>query len=337
MGTDDGDVAAAAAGDEAAFARVVGRYRTELFAHSYRMLASAPDAEEALQDALLDAWRGLPGFAGRSSVRTWLYRITTNACLRSVRRRPTRRLSPDLGPARESTDELGPPMPGPVWVEPLLEETPGTDPAARYLRREGVELAFVAALQHLPGTQRAALIMRDVLAFSAEETAAVLDTTTASVTSALQRARRTVADRVDRTDQGAELARLGDAGQRELVDAFVSAWERSDVNGLLELLTADARFTMPPLPAWFEGRGSIGRFVSERMFVTAWRLVPTRANGQLAFYCYQSGTDGTFRLGAVNVLSLREGRICWIAGFVDPARLSTYGVPEILEEFPGDR
>jgi RNA polymerase sigma-70 factor (TIGR02960 family) len=329
---------AARRGDPAAFERLVAGYRRELYAHCYRMLGSVQDAEDALQESLLGAWRGLASFEVRSSLRAWLYRVSTNACLRLISRRPHRMLSPEHGPPRRDTDDLGEPVLGPVWLEPWLDDEPAgdpgdADPAARYLRRESVELAFVAALQHLPGTQRAVLILREVLQFSAAEVARILDTTPASVNSALQRARKTVDERVPRTAQQAELEALGSDGRRELVDAFVSAWERADVPALLDLLAEDAQFTMPPLPAWFRGREDVGRFFAERVFASAWRLVPLRANGQLGFACYslEPGAD-RFRLGAINLLSLRAGRIVEIAGSLDPAVHRHFGLPA---ELPG--
>jgi RNA polymerase sigma-70 factor (TIGR02960 family) len=316
-------------GDEAAFELLVERHRGELYAHCYRMLGSVQDAEDALQESLLGAWRGLAGFEGRSSPRTWLFRVATNACLRLSSRRPRRMLSFDHGPARSDTRDLGEPVTGPVWLEPWPDDLPADDepdPAAAYLRRESVELAFVAALQHLPGTQRAVLILREVLGFTATEVAGILDTTPASVNSAMQRARVTLQQRMPQRTQQAELAALGPGGRRAVVDAFVSAWERADVPALLDLLVEDARFTMPPLPAWFDGREDVSRFLAERVFATPWRLVPIAANGQPAFACYQY--DGErFRLGAVNVLSLRDGQISWIAGFVDPQMLRHFSVP----------
>jgi RNA polymerase sigma-70 factor (ECF subfamily) len=316
-------------GDEAAFELLVERHRGELYAHCYRMLGSVHDAQDALQESLLGAWRGLAGFEGRSSLRTWLFRVATNACLRLSSRRPRRILSFDHNPARSDTRDLGEPVTGPVWLEPWPDDEPADDepdPAAAYLRRESVELAFVAALQHLPGTQRAVLILRDVLGFTTAEVAGILDTTPAAVNSAVQRARATVQQRVAQRTQQAELAALGPGGRRALVDAFVSAWERADIPALVDLLTEDARFTMPPLPAWFDGREDVGRFLAERVFATPWRLVPIAANGQPAFACYQY--DGErFRPGAVNVLSLREGQISWIAGFVDPQIFGYFSVP----------
>jgi RNA polymerase sigma-70 factor (TIGR02960 family) len=334
-------LASARRGDPAAFERLVDSYRRELYAHCYRMLGSVQDAEDALQESLLGAWRDIAGFEGRSSLRAWLYRVTTNACLRLIARRPQRMRSMDHGPAWRDTDDLGDPVEGPVWLEPWPDEPAsgepgGTDPASSYLRRESVELAFIAALQHLPGTQRAVLILREVLEFSAAEVARILDTTPASVNSALQHARKTVDERVPPATQRAELDALGPDGRRELVDAFVAAWERADVPALLELLAEDARFTMPPLPAWFLGREDIARFFNERMFATPWRLAPVRANGQLAFACYQGEAGGDrFRLGAINVLSLRDGRIVEIAGFLDPSLHRHFGLPEEVSDSDG--
>jgi RNA polymerase sigma-70 factor (TIGR02960 family) len=327
-------LAAAQDGDTEAFERLVTPHRRELQVHCYRMLGSVADAEDATQETLVAAWRGIAGFEQRSSLRAWLYRIATNYCLRQLKRRPPRLLSWDHGPARSTFDDLGTPVAGPVWLEPWPGDIPAdgpeqSDPAAAYDRRESVELAYVAALQHLPATQRAVLILREVLAFSAAETAAALDPTVASVNSALQRARKTLAERGPRRSQQAEWAALppdGPSSRRGLIDAFVAAWERSDIPAIVDLLTEDARFTMPPLPAWFDGRGDIAGFMSERMFATPWRLTPITVNAQPGFGCYyQDGED--FRLGAVNILSLWDGRVAWIAAFVDPEVTARFGLP----------
>lgn len=292
------------------FETLVAEHRGELFAHCYRMLGSPQDAEDALQEALLGAWKGYAGFEGRSSVRTWLYTIATNACLKHAKRRLT---TPDVGPAYTQTAELGEPDGEHLFLEPTA-----TDPEASYLERESVELAFVAALQHLPATQRAVLILREVLQFSAAEVAGLLDTTPASVNSALQRARATVDARVTGPSQQAELAALGDDGVRRLVDEFMLAWESADVDRLSALLADDVRFTMPPLPAWFDGRAMVRRFLAERVFETPWRLHPVMLNGQPGFACEQE-VDGVLRPGAVNVLSVRGGRVSVISAFIDPA------------------
>lgn len=308
------------------------------------MLGSVQDAEDALQESLLAAWRGLAGFEERSSLRAWLYRVTTNACLRLIERRPKRVLTPDFGPPWTQTEELGEAVAEMVWLEPwIMEEAVAalvSDPVDRVVEMEGVELAFVAALQHLPGTQRAVLILREVLGYSAAEVAAMLDTTPASVNSALQRARGTVKERVPERSQQAELADLGEAGMRALIDRLVAAWEHADLPALVGLLSEDAQFTMPPLPAWFDGRVMVERFLRERVFATPWRLVALQANGQPGFACYVKPAGGDrFTLGAVNVLSIREGRITRINGFLDPAMFAASAIPIEWpgEETPSDR
>lgn len=316
-------VEAARGGDAAAFEQLVAGHRRELTAHSFRMLGSMYDAEDAVQETLLSAWKAFDGFEGRSSLRTWLYRICTNACLRLSSKRPPRMLSPDHGPAYTQTADLGDVVPGEVWIEPWLDDV--HDPLAQ---RESVELAFVAALQHLPANQRAVLILREVLEYSAAEVADMLDTTPASVNSALQRARKSVEERVPPVSQQAEIAVLSEAAQRELVEALVAAWHKADVDALLALLTEDAKFTMPPLPAWFEGRAMVGAFLTERMFVAPWRVRPISANGQPALVCYMRDESGRFSLIGITVLSIRDGRISWLASFIDPAMLERYDVPE---------
>jgi RNA polymerase sigma-70 factor (TIGR02960 family) len=307
-------LAAAQAGDEQAFSELVAGHRTELTRHCYRMLGSLDDADEAVQEALLAAWRGLAGFEGRSSVRTWLYRIATRICLRMAERRPRRLLSFDHFPASDPRADLGQPITEPVFLDPW----PGgvDDPATTAERRETIELAYVAALQHLPANQRAVLILRDVLDFSAVETAALLDTSVASVTSALQRARASTDARLPTASQQQERV-VGE--QRGLVDAFVAAFQAADVERMIALLTADVRFTMPPLPAWFDGRDAVATFYAERVFALRWRQVRVAdVNGQPAVLGY-SEQDGELRPGALQVLSFRNGRISWVASFLDPA------------------
>ncbi len=283
--------------------------RRELHAHCYRMLGSVHDADDALQDALLSAWRGIAGFEGRSSLRAWLYKIATNASLGILAKRPPRLRSEDRGPAATGTDVASMQREA-MWLEPYPD-----DPALRYEEREAVELAFVAALQHLPPSQRAVVLLRDVLELSAEEVAAALDTSVASVTSALQRGRASLADRVPARSQQATLRELGEPATRALVAAYVDAWTRGDLAGLLALLAHDVRFTMPPIPTWFDGRAAVGRFFAERVFATAWRLVPMSASGQLAFACYQGPGFG---LGALQLVAVRDGVIAEITGFLDP-------------------
>jgi RNA polymerase sigma-70 factor (ECF subfamily) len=337
---------AACQGDAGAFDALVAPYRGELHVHCYRMLGSLQDAEDALQNALLGAWRGLPGYEGRSSIRSWLYRITTNACLRLGGQRTQRLRSMDYGPSFHSVHDLGEFVDDVAWLEPCPESMLAAsartgDPAARYDLRESVELAFVAALQHLPATQRAVLILREVLAFPAAEVATLLDTSVPAVHSALQRARKTLDQRLDGDSQQATLESLGEAGQRDLVNAFVAAWERADVPAILDMLVEDARYAMPPIPAWFAGREDINRFLSGRMFVIPRRLVPIRANGQLAFASYEQQPGAArFTLGSVDVLTLRGRRIAEITGFLDRDVHARFDVPPELddpEQFRSDR
>ena len=237
---------AAVHGDERAFEDLIAPYRSELHAHCYRMLGSLHDAEDALQNALLRSWRGLPGFEGRSSLRSWLYRIATNSCLRMIERRPKRVLPVDYGPPTDAHGLPGEPLAESVWLEPLPDGMAGiadgrAGPEARYEQRESVELAFVAALQHLPARQRAALILRDVLGFAPAEIAEALDTSAAAVSSALQRAHKTIDDLLPERSQQATLRALGDERLRGIVTTYVDAWERSDVDAILAMLTRGRR------------------------------------------------------------------------------------------------
>jgi RNA polymerase sigma-70 factor (TIGR02960 family) len=334
-------LARAQGGDNAAFDALVAPHRRRIHLHCYRMLGSPHDADDALQETLLAAWRALASFEGRSALGTWLHRIGTNVCLRLIEQRPRRLLSPEHGPAFSQTAELGAPVPGPVWIEPLpenetLEDEAHEDPATTLLRRERVALAFVAALQHLPGTQRAVLLMREVLGYSAAEVAEALALSTASVNSALQRAQKTVAQKLPAVSQAAELQAVGTAGLGHLLGAFARAWDARDVPALVSLLTEDARFTMPPLPAWFDGREAVARFLAERVFQTPWILRPLRANGQVGYACYlcEAGDD-RFRLGAITLLALRAGRISGLHSFLEPAVHQRFGLPP--EIVPPDR
>jgi RNA polymerase sigma-70 factor, ECF subfamily len=300
------------AATEVAYRRLVETHRAELHAYCYRMLGSVHDAEDALQDVFLRAWRGLPGFEGRSSARTWLYRIATNACLDAVARRPKRQLPIDYGASAAAPHDTEP-LAESVWIEPYPDEL------LRYERRESVELAFVAALQHLPPRQRAVLIMREVLGFSAVETAETLGTTVASVTSALQRARKAVDERLPEQSQQATLRSLGDARLRDLVERYMDALERADLDAVLALLTEDAAWSMPPDRIWFRGRDAITRFLTEWAFKPRWRHVPTRASGQAAVGCYTwDSAAGAWVAEALDVLTLRGDRIADVTAFRSP-------------------
>jgi RNA polymerase sigma-70 factor (ECF subfamily) len=353
---------AARGGDEAAFQHLVEPHRGELHAHCYRMLGSVHDAEDALQEALLRAWRGLSRFEGRSSLRSWLYRIATNTSLNAIERRPRRVLPIDYGSPADPHDGPGEPLVESVWVEPYPDEKLGLEdgfaaPEARYEQRESVELAFIAALQHLPATQRAVLILREVLGFSARETAETLDTTTASVNSALQRARATVNERLPDQSQQATLRSLGDERLTEIVTGYVDAWQRGDVDAVVAMLTEDAAFAMPPLRTWFRGRDAIAVFLAGWPLSGEWRWRPirARANGQeaLAFYSWDAKEESYLPF-ALNVLTLRGESVSEVNAFItrsteipdreviarlpeqpaDPVRLSAaferFGLPERL-------
>ncbi len=330
---------AARAGDEAAFRRIVEEHRAELHAHCYRMLGSVHDAEDALQEALLRAWRGLAEFGSRSSLRTWLYRIATNVCLDSLARRQKRTLPADYGPQAFSTGDIGQPLVESVWVEPYPDEEVGVPdgyaaPEARYEQREAVELAFIAALQHLSATQRAVLVLCEVLGYSAREVSESLETTVASVNSTLQRARKAVDERLPDQSQQTTLRSLDDARARKLVEAYVDAWARGDVDAVAALLTEDAVFSMPPWPTWWRGRETIAGFSkAAREFCPESRAVPTRANGQLAVAYYQLDSEtGRYAAAALDVLTLEGNLIKEITAFINPELFSAFGLPAELPE-----
>jgi RNA polymerase sigma-70 factor (ECF subfamily) len=334
-------LAAAKAGREDAFRQLVELHQRELHAHCYRMLGSVHDAEDAIQEALLRAWRGLPRFEGRSSLRSWLYKIATNTCLDAVARRPKRVLPIDYAPAADPHLGPGEPIVESVWVEPYADERLEVDdgyaaPQARYEQRESIELAFIAALQHLPPNQRAVLILREVLGYSAKEVAETLDTTVASVNSALQRARASVEERLPEQSQQATLRTLGDEGLSEVVGRYVDAWDRGDVDAVVAMLTEDATFSMPPLRTWFGGREAIRIFLAGWPLsgLWRWRHLAVRANGQpaLAFYAWDPEAK-IFLPFALNVLTLRGERISGVTAFItrsaeDPDREVIARMPE---------
>jgi RNA polymerase sigma-70 factor (ECF subfamily) len=329
---------AACGGDEDAFRHLVEPHRPGLHTHCYRMLGSLHDAEDALQEALLRAWRGLCGFDGRSSLRRWLYRITTNACLDALARRPKRVLPIDYGsPADPNANELGEPRAERLWVEPYPDETLGLEdgyagPAARYEQLEAVELAFVAALQHLPARQRAVLILREVLGFSAKEVSESLATTVASVNSALQRARKALDDRLPEQSQQATMRSLGDERAREIVQNFVEAFERGDVDAIVSLLAEDAIFAMPPYEEWYRGRDAIAdSWLMPGGPPPRLRYVSTRANGQLALGAYGYDPErNRFLPIALDVLTLRGTRIVGVTAFRTPEIFPRFGLPDAL-------
>jgi RNA polymerase sigma-70 factor, ECF subfamily len=311
-------------GDEGAFADLLQPYRGELHAHCYRMLASVHDAEDAMQEATLRAWRGLARFEGRSSLRSWLYTIATNTCLNLIAKRPKRVLPLDYGPPTDPHDGLGMPLSETVWIEPYPDETIGladglAAPEARYEQRESVELAFVAALQHLPATQRAVLILREVLGFSAAEVAETLETTVASVNSALQRARKTVDDKLPEQSQQETLRAIGDDKLQEIVAAYMDALARGDVPRVVSMLAEDAAWSMPPLPTWFTGIDGITGFLHNGPLSGEWRWrhLPTRVNGQVASAAYEwSEEEQAYLPFALDVLTFEGDRIKEVTAFI---------------------
>jgi RNA polymerase sigma-70 factor (ECF subfamily) len=316
------------------FTSRTGEFRAELLVHCYRMLGSADEAEDVVQETYLRAWRGYTGFQGRSSVRTWLYRIATNACLTAIERRGRRPLPSGVGAPGEDPRAPVRPAPDVPWLQPMpgawLGETPG-DPAAVAAARAGTRLALVAAWQYLPARQRAFLILRDVLDWPAAEVADLLGTSTTAVNSGLRRARALVARVLPDQDEVAE-----PAGRREraLLDRFAAAFEEADVAALAALLREDVVLEMPPLTSWFTGRAAVLTFVAEKILTTRgrFRMRPAWANCQPAFAIYQRGGDGVYRAHAVQVLTVTPGGIARLDIFLDPGLFRVFGLPAWLDE-----
>jgi RNA polymerase sigma-70 factor, ECF subfamily len=314
-------LAAARAGDEHAFAQLTGPYRRELQVHCYRMVGSLHDAEDLVQETMLRAWRRLGAFEGRSSLRRWLYRIATNACLNALEREPRVLLFPTGG-------EADPPALARIsWLEPypdsLLPDPAEADPQARLDLRESLALALLAAIQHLPPRQRAMLLLFEVLGWSASEIAELLETSPAAVNSGLQRARATL--------ERQPSPRPTEEEERVLLERFVDAWDRVDIAGLVELLREDAVMAMPPEPMWFGGREAVGEFfvtVPAEGDLTRIKLVPTQANLRPALAAYMDG-----QAYGIMVFELRDGRIAEIVGFAGAAKsFDRFGLPERLED-----
>jgi len=314
------------------FTQVSDRYRRELLAHCYRMLGSVHDAEDLVQETFLRAWRSFHGFEGRSSVRTWLYRIATNACLTALESRNRRPLPSGLGypnadpaaPLVEQNEVL--------WLEPVpdsmvgIGSNPAADPAAVVTGRESVRLAFIAALQHLPPRQRAVLVLREVLALPAAEVAEMLDMTVAAVNSALQRARAQLDEAGLSADDVVEPA---EADRRELLGRYVQALEDKNIAGLVELFTTDAVWEMPPFVGWYQGPADIGVLVDSQCPAGPGqlRLLPTEANGQPAFAMYLRRDDGNWHAFQLHVLELAGTSIAHVTAFFDLDLFTTFGMP----------
>jgi RNA polymerase sigma-70 factor, ECF subfamily len=308
-------------GDADAFGELAGAYRAQLHAHCYRMLGSVEDAEDALQEALLRAWRGLPGFQGSGSVTSWLYTIATNAALDAAKHRSRRELPVDFTAAAGPQAGLALPLTDVRWLEPYPDQRlacdPDSSPEAHYEQREGVELAFIVALQHLPPLQRAVLLLREVVGLSAAEISSQLATSEASVNSALQRARAAVRSRTPARSQQSALRQLGDQRTRAIVQRYAAAFEQADINSLVSMLTEDATWSMPPVPTWFRGREAISEFLSRGPLTERWKHRPTRANGQLAVGCYLfDQARNLFVPAAIDVLTLDGEKIAAVTAFL---------------------
>ena len=313
------------------FQRLADPFRRELLAHCYRMLGSVHDAEDLVQETYLRAWKAFERFEGRSSLRTWLYSIATRACLTALEQRNRRPMPSDFGGPSNDPQGTLPERPEVPWLEPIPDALAGgdpNDPAAIVTSRESLRLALVAALQHLPPRQRTVLLLRDVLKWRAAEVAELLETSTASVNSALQRARAQLDEVAPSEDDVVEPA---DPDQRMLLDRYVTAFHNADVPAIVELFKEDAVWEMPPILAWFSGRDDIGRVIAfqcapERGEL---RLVPTMANGQPAFGVYRRGADGVHHAFQIQVLTVGPAGITHVGAFFDTTLFATFGLPDV--------
>ena len=318
---------------DADFVALADPYRAELLAYCYRMLGSIDEAEDQLQETLVRAWRSYGDFEGRSSLRTWLYRIATNSCLRALETRRRRPLPSGLaGPADNPDDVWHGGQADIPWLQPFpdaLLASKAADPASIVTARASMRLALIAALQYLPARQRAVLILRDVLGWHAVEVAGLLGVSTAAANSVLQRARAHLAEVSPAED---DLREPADPADRALLDRYAAAFESADVAALTELLREDATFEMPPVPYWFAGRDRIGRFLASVVLTAPGRfaLVPTAANGQVAFAAYLRAADGSMRAHGIQVLTVSSGRIAGVVSFNDGELLARFGLPEKL-------
>jgi RNA polymerase sigma-70 factor (ECF subfamily) len=317
-------------GDQMAFETLVGAYRRELLVHCYRMLGSLHDAEDLVQETLLRAWEKRATLASPGSYRAWLYRIATNLCLNMLSRTPRRSLPQETYPQSNPSSPVPERAREPIWLEPFPDELLAdqhSDPEDRTLQRERTTLAFLVALQHLTPAQRAILLLREVLEWPACEVAEWLNLSVPAVNSALQRARRTLQKR---TVNSKTLNALPTAQLQSLLDRYVALWEQADIPGLVGLLREDAWVTMPPFPAWFQGRAAIATVLSTRIFPPGrhWRLLQTRANGSPAFglYRWESETSGSQLFGLM-VLGVEEEQIGSLVAFLDLSSLAPFALP----------
>jgi RNA polymerase sigma-70 factor, ECF subfamily len=315
------------------FARLTDPFRAELLAHCYRMLGSVHDAEDQVQETLLRAWRSFDQFEGRASLRTWLYRIATNACLRAIETRGRRPLPSGLGaPGEHPEGPLAAAMPEVPWLQPIpdaLLRPESADPAAVAVSRTNIRLALIAAMQHLPPRQRAVLILRDVLGWRAAEVAELLGTTATAANSALQRARTQLQQAAPSED---EIREPADPDDLALLNRYATAFENADITTLTELLHDDAVLEMPPLPTWFAGREHIGRFLRAHLLRQPgdFRMILTAANGQPAVAAYRRGPDGVYRANGIEVLTCTGSRITRIVVFLDAGLFASFGLAPAL-------
>ena len=313
------------------FLEVTGPYRRELLAHCYRMLGSVHDAEDLVQETYLRAWRSYHGFEGRSSLRTWLYRIATNACLSALDSRNRRPLPTGLGaPSSDPSDPLIE-QAEVLWLEPVPDAMVGStsDPAAIVASRESIRLALIAALQFLPPRQRAVLVLRDVLRLRAAEVAEVMDTSVAAVNSSLQRARAQL-DEAGLTED--DIVEPTDPAQRDLLDTYARALEQKDIAAIVKVFTADAVWEMPPFTGWYKGTADIGRLIDTQCpgDPGGMKMVPTKANGQPAFALYMRHADGIWRAFQLQVVTLTAAGISHMTVFFDLSLFPTFGLPMTL-------
>jgi RNA polymerase sigma-70 factor (ECF subfamily) len=320
------------------FGRRTAQYRGELVAHCYRMLGSLHDAEDSVQETYLRAWRGFAEFEGRSSVRTWLYRIATRVCLNALQHSSRRMVPSALGAPGNDLDAIEPQALEVSWLEPFPEvlfNSVPDDPASVVGTRQSLRLAMVAALQHLPPRQRAVLILRDVLAWQAAEVADLLETSTAAVNSSLQRARAELARLAPAEDQ---LSEPDEPVRRALLDQYAVAFEKADLEALEGLLTQDIRWEMPPIPTWFSGRVDVLRLLEAKLSPGDGNrvMVPTSANGQPAFALYIRGHDGGYHAFSLQVLTLAPAGISAVLAFHQPSLFPAFGLPVSRPAFPQD-
>ena len=324
-------------GDETAFVALVERHRRELQVHCYRMLGSLEDSEDLVQETILRAWRGRGSFQGRSTLRVWLYRIATNACLDALKRRRPRLLPADVAPALEPGAPLPPRSEGP-WLDPYPESlldglvASEEEPDSQLVEKETIELAFLAAIQHLPPRRRAVLVLRDVLDWSAKDTASTLAMSVASVNSSLQRARATLERHLPARRLEWGRAAGASVTERALLQRYMDAHEHGDVAVLASLLQADARVSAPPHAAWFQGREAFVESARRGADPERYRYLPTGANGQLAAASYiRRGEDPRYRPLGIDVLRIEHGLVSEITVFLRPELFPVFGLPAALD------